>query len=189
MSYPLDELTPDESLRADNQIKLLKLELEHDVRFNEFDEATPPADVGEFLDSLFAFEAMHKNLSDRGLITERCDAFIQALAQQQVTALIASLDSRFLMPDPATGNPIVLPEVATSLDKLVDSWWPRSPHGGSVADIQFHGQGEIAQAELLVCLGLDDDPDLIDKPGTAYLGLVNDSWTIQKIVFDDWQLG
>jgi len=61
MSNPLDELTPDESLRADNQIKLLKLELDHNVMFGEFSEAESPQQIGEFLDGILALEEMHKN--------------------------------------------------------------------------------------------------------------------------------
>lgn len=61
MSDLLNDLTPDESLRADNEIKLLKLQLEHDVIFSDFDAAMPPEQVGEFLDSIFALEEMHKN--------------------------------------------------------------------------------------------------------------------------------
>lgn len=58
---PFELLTPDELLRADNQLKLLKLELYHDVQIELFDEETPPKSVGEFLDSLFALEEMQHN--------------------------------------------------------------------------------------------------------------------------------
>jgi hypothetical protein len=61
MKDPLDELTPDESLRADNQIKLLKLELEHNVTFDEFGENESPQQIGAILDSILALEEMHKN--------------------------------------------------------------------------------------------------------------------------------
>ncbi|MBO0938912.1 hypothetical protein J2I47_20335 [Fibrella sp. HMF5335] len=61
MSDPLDQLTPDESLRADNEIKLLKLGLEHNVQFSAFDSDAPPEMVGQFFDSILALEEMHKN--------------------------------------------------------------------------------------------------------------------------------
>ncbi|MVM34741.1 hypothetical protein GO755_32230 [Spirosoma sp. HMF4905] len=61
MTDTFDELTPDESLRADNQIKLLKLELEHNVLFESFDEATPPEEVSDFLDGILALEEMQRN--------------------------------------------------------------------------------------------------------------------------------
>lgn len=61
MPDPLDQLTPDESLQADNQIKLLKLELDHNVTFEPFDETSPPEEVGGFLDGILALEEMQKN--------------------------------------------------------------------------------------------------------------------------------
>lgn len=61
MPNPLDELTPDESLRADNQMKLLKLELDHNVMFEGFGDDESPQQIGEFLDSIIALEEMHKN--------------------------------------------------------------------------------------------------------------------------------
>lgn len=56
----LDELTPEESLWVDNQLKLLKLELEHDVQLEPFDEATSPERIGQLLDSVLLLEEMQE---------------------------------------------------------------------------------------------------------------------------------
>lgn len=61
MPVPTDDLSPDESLRADNQIKLLKLNLGHNVQFADFDPNLDPKAAGEFLDSILALEEVQTN--------------------------------------------------------------------------------------------------------------------------------
>ncbi|TAE23365.1 MAG: hypothetical protein EAZ91_22125 [Cytophagales bacterium] len=56
MRTPLDLLTPDEWLRADNQFKMLKLELEHKIQIDPFSEDTPPELVSNYLDSMLAIQ-------------------------------------------------------------------------------------------------------------------------------------
>lgn len=61
MNDPFDLLTPDELLRADNQIRMLKLELEYNVQIEPFSEDVSPESVSDFLDSIVAQEEMQKN--------------------------------------------------------------------------------------------------------------------------------
>jgi len=61
MNDPFDLLTPEELIRADNQIKMLKLELLHNVQLEPFGNDTSPELAGSFLDSILALEAMEKD--------------------------------------------------------------------------------------------------------------------------------
>ncbi len=58
---PTPELTPEEQLRADNEIKALSLELTYGARTHISDDA-PPELISEWLKNVAAFEAQHQDV-------------------------------------------------------------------------------------------------------------------------------
>ncbi len=109
MNDPFDLLTPDELIQADNQIKMLKLELFHNVQIEPFDGETSPESVSDFLDSILALEAMQKEPWEASLydllgrpsfqpesdltnheVSQALDTILQLMAGQDIALAIRS---------------------------------------------------------------------------------------------------
>lgn len=60
MNTPDDALTPGERLHADNELKKLKLELEHRAQFFEGNAQASPEFVSDWLDHIARYEAQHQ---------------------------------------------------------------------------------------------------------------------------------
>ncbi|MCY7352703.1 MAG: hypothetical protein LH606_18935, partial [Cytophagaceae bacterium] len=61
MTTPDDTLTPGEDRHADNELKKLRLELEHGAKFFEGSTKASPELMGDWLDHVANYEAQHKN--------------------------------------------------------------------------------------------------------------------------------
>lgn len=275
MNDPFDLLTPDELLRADNQVKMLKLELEYNRQLEPFSEDVSPEFVSDFLDSLVAQEEMQKDsrllsvyeilgkppftpeiiltdsevmpalntllqqMSKRGItleilapedytsrtiyhfvttelfayktpfsgdsiekfvyeefypnyrydIVKQSNAFLKGLAEGKFEPLNRSLADQFLDRQTVPYYSVsVRPDVCGHLNRLVESWWPRTLRAGSVTNVLISHDTETAQASLMLHLNVEGDPKHILKEGIIYLTRFDLWWMIERVVVDDWVL-
>jgi hypothetical protein len=106
-----DILTPDELTQVDNQIKMLKLELLHNVQLEPFGNGTSPEVAGNFLDSILALEEMQKDPWEVSLydligqppfqpeaeltnheVTQALDALLQRMSENNISLTILAPD-------------------------------------------------------------------------------------------------
>ena len=58
----------------------------------------------------------------------------------------------------------------------------------SVTNVLISHDTETAQANLMLHLGVEEDPKRILKQGTIYLSRLDLWWMIERVVIDDWIL-
>ncbi len=135
----------------------------------------------------FIYEEFHPN--HRYTIVEQGNRFIKMVAEGRFDQLNRCLAEQFLDRHTIPFYQVsVQDDVTDHLNNLIEEWWPHTLQNGSVENVLIADDSEMAQATLLLNLGVEGDPNYLLKTGRIFFSRYDLWWVIEQVEIGEWVL-